>query len=102
LYVDLVLDSISEAARRALQTMKPANYEFQSEFARHYFARGKTEGKAEGKAELLIKLAALKFGPLTEEIQQRIRTATDAELDQMAERFFGASTLDQLLPQRVS
>jgi flagellar biosynthesis/type III secretory pathway protein FliH len=51
LYVDLVLGSISEVARRALQTMKPANYEFQSEFARHYFARGKTEGKAEGRAE---------------------------------------------------
>jgi len=65
LYVDLVLNSISEANRQALQAMNPPNYTFQSEFVRRYFflgevqgaARGKAEGKAEGKVELLINLA---------------------------------------------
>lgn len=37
LYFDLILSSLSEAARRALQAMKPANYEYQSDFARQYF-----------------------------------------------------------------
>ena len=32
--------------------MDPAKYEYQSEFARRYFA----EGKVEGKAELVLKL----------------------------------------------
>jgi hypothetical protein len=31
LYFDLVLASLSEAARRELQTMDPAKYEYQSE-----------------------------------------------------------------------
>jgi hypothetical protein len=105
LYVDLVLNSITEAARRMLQAMKPANYEFQSDFARRYFSlgkaegveHGKAEGKAEGRAETLIKLAALKFGTVTDEAQSRIRSATSAELDRMLERVLSAATLDEML-----
>ena len=40
LYFDLVLNSLSEAARQALQTMDPAKYQYQSEFARRYIALG--------------------------------------------------------------
>lgn len=69
--------------------MNPANYEYQSEFARRYFF--------EGKAELLVKLATLKFGSLTAAAQEQIHSATAAELDQMAERLLGAATLDELL-----
>jgi hypothetical protein len=110
LYVDLVFNYISEAARRALQAMKPANYEFQSEFARRYFSlgkaegeakgkaegevKGKVEGKVEGKAELLIRQATLKFGPLAQQVQARIHATTAAELDEMAERLLEATTLD--------
>jgi len=101
LYVDLVLNSISEAARRALQAMTPANYEYQSEFARHYFFQGKAEGKAEGeargKAELLIRLATCKFGPLAQDIEAQIRAAAGAELDRMGERLLSASTLAEVL-----
>ena len=105
LYVDLVLSSINEAARRALQAMNPANYEYQSEFARRYFSQGKAEGKAEGevegqargKAELLIKQATLKFGPVPEEVQGRIRGAAAAELDRMGECLVNATTLDEML-----
>jgi hypothetical protein len=68
LYVDLVLSSITKAAREALQAMKPANYEYQSELARRYFFQGKAEGRMEGevrgKAELLIRQATCKFGAL--------------------------------------
>jgi hypothetical protein len=105
LYVDLVLSSITEAARRTLQAMKPANYEFQSDFARRYFSLGKAEGveygkaegMAEGKAELLIKQAALKFGSVPDQDQSRIRAATAVELDRMAERVLSAATLDEML-----
>ncbi len=34
LYFDLIMHSLSEAARKALQTMNPAKYEYQSDFAR--------------------------------------------------------------------
>jgi hypothetical protein len=97
LYVDLILSSITEAARRALQAMNPANYEYQSEFARRYFSQGKAEGKVEGKAELLITQATLKFGPVPEELQGRIRAATAAELDRMGGRLISAATLHEML-----
>lgn len=104
LYVDLVLSSMNEAARAALHAMNPANYQFQSEFARRYFSLGKAEGqalgraegKAEGKAELVIRLATRKFGELTEAVQARIHAAAPSELDRMAERLLSASTLEQM------
>jgi len=109
LYVDLVLNSLSEAAYQALQAMNPANYEYQSEFARRYYSQGRAEGKAEGKAEgeaegvlrgkveLLIKLATLKFGPLPAAAEQRIRAAAQAEPDRMADRLFAAATFEEAL-----
>jgi hypothetical protein len=121
LYVDLVLSSITEAARRTLQAMKPENYEFQSDFARRYFSlgkaeglergkaeglergkaegleRGKAEGLERGKAELLIKLAILKFGSVPDLTQSKIRAATAAELERMAEHVLSADTLDEML-----
>jgi hypothetical protein len=70
LYFDLVAASLSEAARKALQSMDPAKYEYQSEFARRYIPEGKAmgevkgraegmaEGTVEGKADLLLKQLA--------------------------------------------
>lgn len=52
LYYDVLLGSLNEATRRALeQEMETRKYEYQSDFARTYFAKGKAEGKAEGTAE---------------------------------------------------
>ncbi len=51
MYFDLVLASLSKAARQELQAMDPAKYEYQSEFARRYVAQGRAEGKVEGKVE---------------------------------------------------
>ena len=108
LYGDLVYKSIPEVVRRALQAMNPANYEFQSEFARRYFSlgeakgqergkvEGRAEGKAEGKAELVITLATRKFGPLAEQSLLRIRAASASELDQFAMRLLEAPTLDAM------
>jgi len=56
LYVDLVLGSLSEAARGALEAlMQRGTYEYQSEFARKYVAQGRKEGREEGREEGLQK-----------------------------------------------
>ena len=68
MYVDLVLISLSEAARRALQAMDPHKYEYQSDLARRYVA----EGRAIGEASI-------------------------AELDEIGERLLTAQTLDEAL-----
>jgi hypothetical protein len=39
LYCDLVLHSLPEAARRALQAMDASKYQYQSEFARRYYGQ---------------------------------------------------------------
>ncbi len=43
LYLDLVLASLSEAAKRELKAMDPAKYEYQSDFAKQYIALGKSK-----------------------------------------------------------
>src|SRR5271163_152248 len=49
-YGDLVLNSLNEAARRALEAMMKG-YEYQSDFAKKYVAQGRDEGRVEGRAE---------------------------------------------------
>ena len=51
LYCDLILSYLPEAAREALQTMDASKYEYQSEFARRYYGKGKVEGREEGRKE---------------------------------------------------
>ncbi|HKR36198.1 MAG TPA: DUF4351 domain-containing protein [Steroidobacteraceae bacterium] len=96
LYFDLVLASLSEAARRELQTMDPAKYEYQSDFAKRYVA----QGRAEGRAALILKQLALRFGPLGEETSARIVQASIEELDAIGERLIAAQTLQDALAIR--
>ncbi len=97
LYSDLVLISLTEAARRALQAMRPANYEFQSDFAKHYIGLGKAEGRAEGKADLVLKLLALRYGAVPDTTHAQVRAADNAQLDAIAERILQAKTLEEAL-----
>ncbi|MCW5572406.1 MAG: DUF4351 domain-containing protein [Steroidobacteraceae bacterium] len=105
LYFDLVLASLSEAARKELQAMDPAKYEYQSEFARRYVAQGKAEGKAEGmaegkaegRAELVARQLTLRFGPLGDGARARISAASIEDLDAIGERLLTAQTLQEAL-----
>lgn len=99
LYCDLAWDSLSEAARRELKMIDPAKYEYQSEFARSWFAHGKEEGQAEGRAGLICRLLTVRFGPLTAEAQAQIRSASISELDAIGERLLTAPTLQEALEQ---
>jgi hypothetical protein len=102
LYFDLVLASLSEAARQELRTMDPAKYEYQSEFARRYVAQGKAEGEVEGRAELVTRQLTLRFGSLPEEALARIAAAASEELDAIGERLIGAHTLEDALDSPLS
>lgn len=101
LYFDLIIHSLSEAARRALQTMDPAKYEYQSDFARHYFSRGKSQGETEGarngRAALVIRLLAVRFGELSEAVRNKVATASVADLDAIGERLLTAKTVAEAL-----
>jgi hypothetical protein len=104
LYCDLVLHSLPEAARRALQAMDASKYEYQSEFARRYFGQGKAAGVAEGKAagvvEIVLKQLATRFGVLSPAVAMHVQSASATDLDRIAQRVLTAHTLDEALGTR--
>ncbi len=81
--------------------MDPAKYEFQSDFARRYIALGKTEGRTEGRTEgvaaLVIRQLTHRFGPLAEDIRNRLAAASIEELDAFGERLLTAATLQEAM-----
>jgi hypothetical protein len=123
LYFDLVSNSLSEAARRALKSMDISKYEYQSEFARRYVAqglqqgleqglekgleqglqqglqqglrRGVTQGEASGRVAIVSRLLALRFGPIPADVQDRLRRASVADLDAIGDRVLFSSTLQE-------
>ena len=48
LYLDVILASLPDAVRRALEMKMIKGYEYQSEFARKYYSQGREEGREEG------------------------------------------------------
>lgn len=93
LYVDLVLNALSHAARRELQNMNPANYEYQSDFARRYVA----QGRLEGQKAFAIKLLTQRFGSLTDEAKTKVAGASIEELDAIAKRLLSAESLQEAI-----
>jgi len=105
MYFDLIINSLSEAARQALGKMDIQKYEYQSDFARRYVAQGKAEGRAEGRAEgemsgraaLIVLQLTRRFGPLSSEAKGCIDAASVAQLDAIGERVLTARTLREAL-----
>jgi hypothetical protein len=89
LYFDLVSSSLSEAARRELQAMDFAKYEYQSDFAKRYVAQG--------RAEVIVRQLTLRYGALPAQAQARIAEASLPELNAIAERLLTAPTLQEAL-----
>jgi hypothetical protein len=96
LYFDLILNSLSEAARRALSSMDVHTYEYQSDFAKRYIA----QGRADGRVEVIARLLTVRFGPLTSEVEERIRAASISDLDAMTELLLVARSLQEALGAR--
>lgn len=59
-------------------------------------ALAKAKWKAEGKGELIARLLTLKFGSLSAEQAERIRSACLYDLDRWAERILTAGTIDEV------
>ena len=96
LYFDLIVASLGAAARKALQEMDPAKYEYQTEFAKHYIALG----KAEALAAVVTRQLTRRFGPLPATVRERLASASPADLDLWAERLLDASSLEAVFRDR--
>jgi hypothetical protein len=98
LYHDLIFISLANNVPEALEaTMSSLKYEFRSEFLRSYIAKGRVEGKVQGRIEIILKMLALRFGPLTASLEARIRNAQGEQLDAVIERMLTAQTLEEAL-----
>jgi uncharacterized glyoxalase superfamily protein PhnB len=87
LYTDLVHISVGDAVRKALEAMMAGGYEFQSDFAKTYFGRGRAEGEALGEARAVLLVLKARGLAVSEESRQRMLTCQDiAQLDRWAER----------------
>ncbi|MBW8484367.1 hypothetical protein [Actinomadura parmotrematis] len=106
LYSDAVLSALPEAAKKILEElMRTGTDEYKSDFARGYFAEGKTEGKAEGKvegraegkAEAVLKMLEVRRVAVSEAEHERIMACNDAEqLDAWIERVMSVETAAEL------
>lgn len=97
LYLDLVINSASEAVRKALsETMLPFKYEYQSDFAKHYVA----EGRAQGRAAIVTRMLAARFGVLCADVTKKIESSSSEELDAIGDRLLTAATLEEALIPR--
>ena len=57
----------------------------------------RAEGYKQGYAKGLLKVLALRFGPLPEVTEQRVRAAEVEQLEEWAERAFTVATMDEVL-----
>jgi hypothetical protein len=81
--------SLSESAHGALQDMNSLGFEYQSNFARKYVAQW--------RAEMLLELLTLRFGPLTQSVQEQVRAVDDSQLHSLAKELVTAHTLEDVL-----
>jgi hypothetical protein len=104
-YYDLVLASLNQAARRALElelTMQRGKYEYRSDFARTYFAqgeaKGRAEGEAKGEAKALLALLTARGFTVDASTRESILSCTDVEqLERWIVRAATASSVSDVL-----
>lgn len=89
-YGDLVLNSLNEAARLALEA-KMKGYQYQSDFAKKYLA--------EGERTILLRLIRARFGELPASALARIEGADRPLLEQWSDRVLSARTLAEVLDE---
>lgn len=65
-------------------------------WAQHWRQEGRQEGRAEGQADLLLRQLQRRFGLVSEEIEQRVRTATTEQLGAWSLNFVDAATLGEV------
>lgn len=86
LYLDVILGAIPDPVRRLVE-VHMYKHEYQSDFARKYFA----QGRQEGTLLAVLAVAQAKLGDLSEDLQARIRAvASDAQLTEILVALSGA------------
>ncbi|HEY2294245.1 MAG TPA: hypothetical protein VGM86_26395 [Thermoanaerobaculia bacterium] len=78
LYLDLIYNSLNEAARRELEA-KMKGYEYQSDFAKKYVAQGRAEGLTEATASAVLTVLQGRGLTVSDAVRERILSQKDPE-----------------------
>jgi hypothetical protein len=98
-YLDLLLNSVNEATRRALEAMMKG-YEYQSEFAKKYVAQGRDQGRAEEAARNLLTVLRVRGISVPDAARERILAEKDPErLERWLEKAIAANSLADVLDE---
>ena len=97
-YVLCIVDIEPERLRTVLATVvDPDTARAMTSTAEQIANRARTEGiamgRAEGRAETVLRLLQKRFGPLSDEVERRVRNSTRADLDCWTDRVLDAQTL---------
>ena len=99
LYGDLVYNSLNDAARRAMEAMMKG-YEYQSDFAKKYFAQGLTKGRTEEAARALLTVLRARGIAVPDAIRERILAQKDPErLERWLEKAAVAASVAAVLDE---
>ena len=102
-HVDVVLSSLNEAAKRSLEAMMKGGYEYQSEFARSYVAKGELKGELKAKAADVIAFLEARGLEVPAEVRERVLACADlAELDGWIRRAAVVSEARELFTSTTS
>ncbi|MEQ9151051.1 MAG: hypothetical protein RLO06_06125 [Parvibaculum sp.] len=95
LYADLVMASLGEAVAKELQAMvATGKFEYQSEFAKKYFA----EGEEKGRAAMLLRVLERRGLTVSDEQRAAIESCHDAvRLELWLDRALEATSTDDVL-----
>ncbi|HMN46789.1 MAG TPA: DUF4351 domain-containing protein [Povalibacter sp.] len=67
------------------------------DWTKNWKEQGIAEGRAEGRVDLITRLLSKRFGPLTDDVRNRISGASIDELDAIGERLLTAQTLQEAM-----
>jgi hypothetical protein len=99
LYLDLVYNSLNEAARRALETLMK-DYEYQSDFAKKYVAQGRAEGRTAEAARAVLTVLRVRGLAVSDAVRERILAQKDQErLERWLEKAAVAASVAAVLDE---
>jgi hypothetical protein len=95
---DILQAALPKAVRRRMEKlMRTGKYEYQSDFARKYFARGEEEGRAAGEARALLLVLRSRGIDVPAAVARRIEAERDdARFEAWIRRALTATTIDDV------
>jgi hypothetical protein len=95
-YIELVSEAPASELRDLAVSLGPDAKEAYVTTAEMLRAEGEALGEARGLAKALVHMLTVKFGPLPDDVPQKVHAAASSQVEAWTERAVTAETLDQV------